>query len=82
MKTGSGDMLLMVALNEDEKEVYISVDVDTGFEEYPKNNPQDIMKCVHLCNNLEIDDVRFIDMYGIIKHGYVELWEEIDDEGN
>ncbi len=82
LEAGSGDMLLMVATTEDEEEVYVSIELDTGFEDYPKNNPTDIRKCVHLCNNLEIEDLKFIDMYGIIKHGYVELWEEIEDEDN
>jgi len=70
-------VLLMVALKEDDpEEWYISVDFDTGKEPLPQNNPEDIMRCVSICNSYN-DEYRYIDMFGLIYGDIQYVWEEM-----
>jgi len=76
---------LMVAMNENNEEFYIGVDVivDDPLEELvPENKPEDIRAFVSWCNSeIMIDsDKRFVDMYGVQEGMHVELWEEDIDE--
>ena len=64
---------LMVAI-ENEKEVYIAVDMDIGTEPPPTNTSKDIKRCVDLFND-GTEDWHYIDMFGIVKDGVVEHWE-------
>jgi len=70
---------LMVAIDNDGNEIYVSVELDIGNEDPPKNNPEDIRRCVELFNQNKVNNWRYIDMFGIIKNGIVEQWEEIDN---
>lgn len=70
---------LMVVVDRDFNENYIVVPIHDYDGEIPENNPEDITRIVSICNNAySDDDYRFVDMFGIIKDGNIELWEEID----
>ena len=74
-------IIMMVAVDEkdDDTEVYVSIEIDSdklGF--IPENTPTDIIKTVMYCNeHIKVDSLHFVDMFGITKNGYTELWEEI-----
>jgi len=72
-------LVFMVAIDKDGTEVYPVVEFDTGGENYPENNTDDIQRVVNICN-AGAEDYTFIDMFGIRKEGEeVEQWEEIED---
>jgi hypothetical protein len=73
-------IVLMVAIHKvTNEEFYVAVHFDTGSERLPENNPNDIMRCVNICNANNDDEYRYIDMYGIVHHGGEEIWESIDE---
>lgn len=72
---------LMVVLDERDPRLpveYVPVEFifDTDF--VPKNNPKDIAAMVGLCNSKKHADDKFtyIDVFGIVKDGVTERWEE------
>ena len=72
-------ILLMVAKDVSKEYVYLAIEMKTDIiSGYPKNNTRDIMECVRLCNSTnDEEDIEFVDMFGIVKHGgTVENWEE------
>ncbi len=70
---------LMVAIDKNRKEVYVIVDIHViEGHGVPSNCPEDIMTVVNACNK-NSDELQFIDMFGFIHDGQVELWEDIDE---
>lgn len=67
--------VLMVALDKKtSEEVYVGIEFEMENEILPENNSKDINRCVYECNKIN-DEYKYIDMFGIIKDGIVELWE-------
>ena len=71
---------VMVVMDKNGKEGFISVLIDEDKLQYPQNTPQEIRRLVDYCNErIEIDGMRFVDCSGIVVDGEIELWE-IDDD--
>jgi len=79
---------MMVALDSTGSEVYLPIEMDIMDGVLPGNNTKDIMRVVSICNNVKgivyegatNEDVKFIDMYGLLANDKLELWENIKNE--
>ena len=79
---------MMVALDSTGSEVYLPIEMDIMDGVLPGNNTKDIMRVVSICNDVKgivyegatDEDVKFIDMYGLLANDKLELWENIKNE--
>jgi len=79
---------MMVALDSTGSEVYLPIEMDIMDGVLPRNNTKDIMRVVSICNDVKgivyegatDEDVKFIDMYGLLANDKLELWENIKND--